>query len=48
MRKPDAISAAARHVPLPIGSRHYTPAELVCVALTLAIVFLAAQIAITW
>jgi len=46
MRKPDAISAAAKQVP--IGSRHYTPAELVCLALTLAIVFLAAQIAITW
>jgi hypothetical protein len=48
MRKPDATSATARQVSLPIGSRHYTPAELVCLGLTLAIVFLAAQIAMIW
>jgi hypothetical protein len=48
MRKPDAISAAARQISLPIGNRHYAPAEVVCLALTMAIVFLAAQIAMTW
>jgi hypothetical protein len=48
MRKPDATSAAARQFSLPIGSRHYASAGLVCLALTLALLFLAARIAMTW
>jgi hypothetical protein len=48
MRKPDATSAITRQVSLPITSRHYASAELVCLALTLALLFLATRIAMTW
>jgi hypothetical protein len=48
MRKPDPTSATARQVSLPIGSRRYASAELVCLALILALLFLATRIAITW
>ena len=48
MRKPDATAAAARHNSQPAGSRGQGPAELVCLALVLALFALAARIASIW
>jgi hypothetical protein len=48
MRKPDAASVAARKASLPAGSRGDAPAELVCMALALALLVLAFRIASIW
>jgi hypothetical protein len=48
MRKPAAASVAARTAPLPTGSRDEAPVKVVCVALTLALLVLAARIASIW
>jgi hypothetical protein len=48
MRRPDAASVAATKAPLPAGSRGNVPAELVCLAMTLALFTLAARIASIW
>jgi hypothetical protein len=48
MRKPDVASVAARKTSLPAGSRGDAPTELVCAALALALVALAARIASIW
>jgi len=48
MRKPDAASAAARQMSLPAGRTGDAPAELVCLALALALVVLAVRIASIW
>jgi hypothetical protein len=47
MRKPDAASVAARTVPS-AGNRSEAPAELVCLALALAILVLAMRIVSIW
>jgi hypothetical protein len=47
MRKPDA-SVAARKASLPAGSRDDAAVQLVCLALVLALVVLAARIASVW
>jgi hypothetical protein len=44
MRKPDAASVAARNPSLPAGGRVNAPTELVCLALALAVLVLAARI----
>jgi hypothetical protein len=46
MRKPNAVSVAASKVPA--GYRGDAPAELVCLALVLALVALALRIATVW
>jgi hypothetical protein len=48
MRKPDAAPVAATKTSLPAGSRGDAPAELVCLALALALIALAARIAGSW
>jgi len=48
MRKPAAASVAARKTSVPAGSREDTPAEVVCLALALAVLVLAARIASIW
>jgi hypothetical protein len=57
MRKPETASAAARPASLPAGARPASlpagglinaPTELVCLALALAVVVLAARIASFW
>ena len=48
MRKPDAAAAAASKHALTPGQREQAPAELVCLALALAVVVLAARIASIW
>jgi hypothetical protein len=48
MRKPDAASVAARNPSQPAGSRRDAPAELVCLALVLALLALACRIASIW
>jgi hypothetical protein len=48
MRKPDAAAAAASKHPLAPGHREQAPVELVCLALALAVVVLAARIASIW
>jgi hypothetical protein len=48
MRKPVAASAAARKTSGPSGSRDNAPAEVVCMALVLALVVLALRIASIW
>jgi hypothetical protein len=48
MRKPEAASAAARNPSLPAGSRGDAPTELVCLALALALLVLAARIVSIW
>jgi hypothetical protein len=48
MRKPDAASVKARKTSLPAGNRGDTPTELVCLALALALLVLAARIASVW
>jgi hypothetical protein len=47
MRKPDAVSAAASKT-VAAGYRGDAPAELVCLALVLALVALALRIAAVW
>jgi hypothetical protein len=47
MRKPDAASVAATKAPL-IGTRSDAAAELVCLALALALLFLAMRIVNIW
>jgi hypothetical protein len=44
MRKPAAVPVAARKAPYPAGRVDDAPASLVCLALTLALVVLAARI----
>ena len=44
MRKPDAASVATSKASLPAGSRADAPAELVCLALVLALFVLAFRI----
>jgi hypothetical protein len=48
MRNPDAAATAARPTSLPARSLDHLSTELVCLGLTVALLFLAAQIAITW
>ncbi len=48
MRKSDAGCLAASNECSPIGSRDDTPAKLVCAALALSLVALAARIASLW
>jgi len=48
MRKPAAASVAARKASLPAGSRGDAPVEVVCLALVLALVVLAARIVSIW
>jgi hypothetical protein len=48
MRKSAAASVAASKAPLPAGSRGEAPVKVVCVALTLALLALAARIASIW
>ena len=48
MRKPGAASVAAQKASLPSGVRGGTPTELVCAALALALLVLAARIASIW
>jgi hypothetical protein len=48
MRKPVAISSAARTAPPYSGRRVDAPAQLVCLALVLAVIALAARIASIW
>jgi hypothetical protein len=48
MRKLDAAPVAARKPSLPAGSRGDAPAEVVCLALALALLVLASRIASIW
>jgi hypothetical protein len=48
MRKPAAASVAATKASVPAGSRNNAPMEIVCLALTVALVALAARIASIW
>jgi hypothetical protein len=48
MRKPGAASVAAQKASPPSGLRGGAPAELVCAALALALLVLAARIASVW
>ena len=48
MRKPDAILVAASKPSAPNGSRSDTPIELICAALVLAVLVLAARIISVW
>jgi hypothetical protein len=48
MRKPDRAFAAARKTELAAGHRGDASAELVCLALVLALIALAARIASIW
>jgi hypothetical protein len=48
MRKPETGAAAARRTSQPAGSRVDAPTELVCLALALALLVLAARIASIW
>jgi hypothetical protein len=48
MRKPDAASVAAAKASLPAGGRGDAPVQVVCIALALAIVVLAARIVSIW
>jgi hypothetical protein len=47
MRKPAAAIAATK-ASLPAGSRNSAPEEVVCLALVVALVVLAARIACVW
>jgi hypothetical protein len=47
MRRPNAAPVAATRSPLPVASRD-VPAELICLAMTLALLTLAARIASIW
>jgi hypothetical protein len=48
MRKPDAAPFTARKPSLAADRRNDAPAELVCVALALALIVLVARIASIW
>jgi hypothetical protein len=48
MRKPAAASVAARKTSVPADSRNNAPAEVVCLALMVALLALAARIASIW
>jgi hypothetical protein len=48
MRKPFAASVAARKISAPSGGRDNAPAEVVCMALALAVLVLAFRIASIW
>jgi hypothetical protein len=48
MRKPAGVPAAARKASYPAGRVDDAPLSLVCLALTLALVVLAARIASIW
>jgi hypothetical protein len=48
MRKPTTAPASAGSAALPAGSRNKSSAELVCLALVLALLALAARIASIW
>ena len=48
MRKPEAASSEAGKASVPAGTRDDTPAELICLALALALLVLAFRIASIW
>ena len=48
MRKSDAVSVAARKPSARNGTRSDTPMELICGALALALLVLAARIVVSW
>jgi hypothetical protein len=48
MRKPFAAPVAARKAPAPSDGRDNAPAEVVCMALALAVLVLACRIASIW
>jgi hypothetical protein len=48
MRKPDAAAVAAREASPPALNRGDAPAELVCLALALALLVLVVRIASIW
>jgi len=48
MRKLAAAAVAAKKASLPVGSRDHAPLEVVCLALALAVLVLAARIASVW
>jgi hypothetical protein len=48
MRKPAGPSVVARNESMPAGRRGDAPVELVCLALTLALLALAFRIASVW
>jgi hypothetical protein len=48
MRKSDAVPVAARKASAPSGVRSDTPIELICGALALALLVLAARIVVSW
>jgi nicotinamide mononucleotide (NMN) deamidase PncC len=48
MRKPATPAIATSKASLPSGSRHDTPAGLICLALALALFALAFRIASVW
>jgi hypothetical protein len=48
MRKPAAAPLAARKASFPVGRGGETPSNLVCLALALALLALAARIASIW
>jgi hypothetical protein len=48
MRKPAGASVVARNQSMPAGRRAEAPVELVCLALTLALLALAFRIASVW
>jgi hypothetical protein len=48
MRKPAAAPVAARKAPVPATGPDAAPATLVCLALALALLFLAFRIASIW
>jgi hypothetical protein len=48
MRKQAAVSVAARNMSVAAGSRRDAPTEVVCLALALALLALAARIASIW
>jgi hypothetical protein len=47
-RKPAAAFVAASNAPSPAGRRHDAPAKLVCAALALSLLALAARIVSIW
>jgi hypothetical protein len=48
MRTNSAALAAAKRISTPAGGRSYSPTEVVCAALALALLVLACRIASVW
>jgi hypothetical protein len=48
VRKPDPALVTASHAPSPAGTWNDAPARLVCAALTLSLLVLAARIVSVW